>query len=284
MMYRPSTRESILDAARIEMINEGYAGASMRSIATRAYSTTGAIYGHFNNKADLYRSLIKPIRADFYNYLARQSIQDHKLVSSVACEVCSAEYCAPHALSHGSHPHFDKAIERLVGHEEMTQAKPMGLESLDDKALTCGCGGCSDGCSEGGHDETHALACHFLCNLFRSILRYAATHPSEMKLLLLEVPEDASINFAQELSTFISEENLAYWQEINFEVDAMRVNAEVVHAVSSVVSTLLQQMVIGARTEEQFAQMGETLGTFLFNGWCALIGSKSKQIAASRAS
>lgn len=58
------TRDQILAAAKEEFLERGYRGASLRDIAARAQLTTGALYGCFKDKADLFEQVISPLRDD----------------------------------------------------------------------------------------------------------------------------------------------------------------------------------------------------------------------------
>jgi AcrR family transcriptional regulator len=49
----PSTRDRLVELAAQLFAERGYAQTSVRDISRRAAMTTGAIYGHFRNKADL---------------------------------------------------------------------------------------------------------------------------------------------------------------------------------------------------------------------------------------
>lgn len=51
------TRRRIVDAARHEFALRGYAAATNRVIATLSGVTTGAVYHHYNSKAELYRAV-----------------------------------------------------------------------------------------------------------------------------------------------------------------------------------------------------------------------------------
>lgn len=52
------TRQAILDAAHILIIEQGYAATSMRQIAERAGLALGGIYNHFSSKEDIFRAII----------------------------------------------------------------------------------------------------------------------------------------------------------------------------------------------------------------------------------
>ncbi len=57
---RSYAREHILACALDEFLEKGFSGASLRAIAARAAVTTGAIYGYFSSKADLFDALVAP--------------------------------------------------------------------------------------------------------------------------------------------------------------------------------------------------------------------------------
>ena len=59
----PTTRERILEAARQEFLEKGYQGAWLRDISRKAHVTTGALYGYFKNKEELFGALV----GDCYN-------------------------------------------------------------------------------------------------------------------------------------------------------------------------------------------------------------------------
>lgn len=52
--------ERILTAARSEFLENGYLSASLRSIVRSAGLTTGAFYGYFSSKAELFSALVEP--------------------------------------------------------------------------------------------------------------------------------------------------------------------------------------------------------------------------------
>ena len=53
------TRQNLLDAALAAFSEHGYQAEGLQDIAAAAGTTRGAIYHHFNNKADLYRQLME---------------------------------------------------------------------------------------------------------------------------------------------------------------------------------------------------------------------------------
>ena len=52
------TRQTILDAAYGLIINQGYAGTSMRQIADKAGLALGSIYNHFSSKEDVFEAIV----------------------------------------------------------------------------------------------------------------------------------------------------------------------------------------------------------------------------------
>ena len=86
-----STPDRILEAAAELFCEAGFAKASMSAIAERAGLTSGAIYAHFDSKADLLLAVVKnALEASPLNALAdsdparRGTIQIPKLVSMYA--------------------------------------------------------------------------------------------------------------------------------------------------------------------------------------------------------
>ena len=53
------TRERILLAAKEEFLEKGYKNAWLRNISKKAGVTTGALYGYFKNKEDLFGTLVE---------------------------------------------------------------------------------------------------------------------------------------------------------------------------------------------------------------------------------
>lgn len=59
MKHDTQTKEKLLAAAKEEFMEKGYQKASLRSICKRAGVTTGALYFFFQDKEDLFASLVK---------------------------------------------------------------------------------------------------------------------------------------------------------------------------------------------------------------------------------
>ena len=54
---RDRTRAALLEAARLLIREKGYERTTLEDVATRAGMTTGAIYGNFKNRAELFIAL-----------------------------------------------------------------------------------------------------------------------------------------------------------------------------------------------------------------------------------
>lgn len=59
-----NTLDNILNAAKAEFLEKGFRGASLRNIVKNANVTTGAFYGYFKSKEDLFDALVNE-PADF---------------------------------------------------------------------------------------------------------------------------------------------------------------------------------------------------------------------------
>lgn len=54
-----TTLEKILTVAKLEFLQKGFQGASLRNIVKKAGVTTGAFYGYFKSKDELFEALVK---------------------------------------------------------------------------------------------------------------------------------------------------------------------------------------------------------------------------------
>lgn len=67
MTKAQETKDSILECAKQEFLKEGFAAASMRSIAQRAGLTTGAIYRYYADKETLFHAIVSPAADMLYD-------------------------------------------------------------------------------------------------------------------------------------------------------------------------------------------------------------------------
>ncbi|MGN0728855.1 TetR/AcrR family transcriptional regulator [Treponema sp.] len=60
--------EKILECAKAEFMEKGFADASMRTIAEKAGYTTGILYSRFSDKNELFRELVEKGANELYDY------------------------------------------------------------------------------------------------------------------------------------------------------------------------------------------------------------------------
>src|SRR5690625_2481468 len=75
-----ATRAALLDAAEAVFYERGVARASLEAIARRVGLTRGALYWHFDGKADLFRQLLERVRMP-YEELDREIPADQRTTS-----------------------------------------------------------------------------------------------------------------------------------------------------------------------------------------------------------
>ena len=81
-----STRQAILAAAQEEFLEKGYQQAGLREIAKKAGVTTGALYGHFKNKEEVFSALVKPHYDHMLNTYRRVLDRFHQRSAQEQCE------------------------------------------------------------------------------------------------------------------------------------------------------------------------------------------------------
>lgn len=95
-----SARGKILEAAKAEFMERGFADASMRTIAERAGFTTGMLYSRFSDKSEIFRELVEAPADELYNYF--MTVQDE--FANFPPEYQRSEM----------HSYVDRKIEHLV--------------------------------------------------------------------------------------------------------------------------------------------------------------------------
>lgn len=97
------TKEKLLASAKTEFMEKGYAKASLRKICANAGVTTGALYFFFNDKEDLFRSIVeKPLR-DLLEMISMHFAEDAQLLSEMD----------GYAYSDGDH---EELVQLLIRH------------------------------------------------------------------------------------------------------------------------------------------------------------------------
>ncbi|HIU97306.1 MAG TPA: TetR/AcrR family transcriptional regulator [Candidatus Ornithoclostridium faecigallinarum] len=95
-----SARGKILEAAKAEFLERGFAEASMRTIAERAGFTTGMLYSRFADKSEIFRELVDGPADKLYNYF--MTVQNE-----------FAGY-SPEYQRREMHPYVAQKIDRMV--------------------------------------------------------------------------------------------------------------------------------------------------------------------------
>ena len=74
LKHELNTREKILNAAKQEFLEKGFAGTNVRAIAEKAGVTTGALYNLFKNKDGIFEALVGDVFNEFLNILAYNDV------------------------------------------------------------------------------------------------------------------------------------------------------------------------------------------------------------------
>ncbi|MBS6064151.1 MAG: TetR/AcrR family transcriptional regulator, partial [Peptostreptococcaceae bacterium] len=73
------THKKIIESGKLNFLNDGYERSNLRKICKDAGVTTGAFYRHFNDKEDLFVSLVAPLAKEllgFYDKFEEESFRD----------------------------------------------------------------------------------------------------------------------------------------------------------------------------------------------------------------
>jgi AcrR family transcriptional regulator len=141
------TRERILECARQEFLENGYAGANLRRISDNAKATTGALYAHFKNKEELFDALVHQPAEELLGHF----VEMHERAQTIPQE--NAFVQTENVSSEGTdwvleyiYEHFDafklivccsegtpygEYIDKLVEIEEMTTRQTLPSEILE---------------------------------------------------------------------------------------------------------------------------------------------------------
>ena len=83
MQDEKQTRQKLIDSAKKEFLEKGYAKASLRSICADAGVTTGALYFFFENKEDLFSAIVDPPLNGLKNILFQHFKDDVEEMSGI---------------------------------------------------------------------------------------------------------------------------------------------------------------------------------------------------------
>lgn len=74
-----TTLDQIHQAAYEEFLEKGFKSASLRQIVRKAGVTTGAFYGYYRSKEELFSALVKPV----YDHILQEYKQAHEIYSEL---------------------------------------------------------------------------------------------------------------------------------------------------------------------------------------------------------
>lgn len=77
-----ATLELLYEAAKAEFMEKGFQGASLRNIAKTAGVTTGAVYGYYNSKEELFKALVN----ETYEYMLGEYKKSLRVFESLPIE------------------------------------------------------------------------------------------------------------------------------------------------------------------------------------------------------
>lgn len=97
------TKEKLIASAKAEFMEKGYAKASLRKICANAGVTTGALYFFFDDKEDLFRTIVEPPLAMLVNMMQEHFREEEQILS------------LPDIYEHQSGDH-DEFVEMLIRH------------------------------------------------------------------------------------------------------------------------------------------------------------------------
>ena len=78
-MEESGTLQKILAVAEAEFLRDGFRGASLRTIVRKAGVTTGAFYGYFKSKEELFDALVKP-HADYVMHIFERTMDEFRAI------------------------------------------------------------------------------------------------------------------------------------------------------------------------------------------------------------
>ena len=87
LKHELNTREKILNAAKREFLEKGFAGTNVRAVAQEAGVTTGALYNLFKNKDGIFEALVGGVFNEFLNILAYNDVFEARELDMKAGEL-----------------------------------------------------------------------------------------------------------------------------------------------------------------------------------------------------
>ncbi len=124
------TKQALLDAALVIFGRDGFAASRLVDIASEANVTRGAIYHHFNNKAELYLALISRAEAE-QQAVMQAAIEEGGTIADITRRIMSTSFKAL-AL----HPTFRNIMELSLF--KVADSEELGdfVQKRKDEAVT----------------------------------------------------------------------------------------------------------------------------------------------------
>ena len=136
---QPTTRDRILEAAAELFAERGFASASMSAIAEQADLTTGALYGHFEGKAELLLAVVERALLEL-PMTQLLEVPDRPVADAAFLPRMASEYAAPQlgrlrrlAVEVNTAAGRDKRVAELVSDSNLRVAR--GVRAVLDQAL-----------------------------------------------------------------------------------------------------------------------------------------------------
>ena len=132
LKHELNTREKILDAAKREFLNKGFAGTNVRAVAQEAGVTTGALYNLFKNKDGIFEALVGGVFDEFLHILAHNDVFEAKKLGMKTGELS--------AITEVSRHRFLKMVDFFYANWDAMKlliccAKGSSYEHVFDKAI-----------------------------------------------------------------------------------------------------------------------------------------------------
>lgn len=133
MGHDKETREKLLESAKAEFTEKGYNKASLRTICSNSGVTTGALYFFFEDKADLFRTIVGNAVDGLFGIMQAHFDEDENIVAGTDAHNTD-DYIDDHSeiaqqLIHHIYKNYDAAI--LV----LTKSQGSEYENIVDKIV-----------------------------------------------------------------------------------------------------------------------------------------------------
>lgn len=188
------TRNHILETAKQEFLEKGFQASSLRNIVKRAGVTTGAFYGYYKSKEELFDDLVREAAEGLFewyeklhrDYMGKSTEEQKGNMRSITDQYIPAmiTYIYRHfdafklILCCGAGTKYENFMDRLVAVEEDSSKE--FVKNL----------------KEGGYSlrtEPDSTLIHILCSTYFKALYEMVAH---------NVPEEKALQYMRDLSNF----------------------------------------------------------------------------------